>query len=55
VHLQPYYQQLGYKKGLCSNAEDFYEREISIPLYQRMTNDDVQYVSDNLLEVFKQI
>ena len=53
VYLQPYYQQLGYKRGLCLNAEDFYEREISIPIYQTMSDKDVQYVKDNLLSVFE--
>lgn len=53
IHLQPYYQQLGYKKGLCPNAEDFYEREISIPLYQSMSAEDVDYVVRNTLGVFE--
>ncbi len=55
VYLQPYYQQLGYKRGLCLNAEDLYEREISIPIYPMMNDEDVQYVIDNLLCVFKQV
>lgn len=54
VHLQPYYQQIGYKKGLCPNAEDFYKREISIPLYPTMSDDDVEYVVKSLLGVFEQ-
>jgi UDP-4-amino-4,6-dideoxy-N-acetyl-beta-L-altrosamine transaminase len=53
VHLQPYYQQLGYRKGLCPNAEDFYEREISIPLYPAMSDEDVDYVIKKTLEVFQ--
>lgn len=53
IHLQPYYQQLGYKKGICPNAEDFYQREISIPLYQSMSAEDVDYVVQNTLDVFK--
>ena len=52
VYLQPYYQQLGYKKGLCPNAEDFYEREISIPLYPDMSSEDVDYVINNTFELF---
>lgn len=54
VHLQPYYQQIAYKKGLCPNAEDFYKREISIPLYPTMSDDDVEYVVKSLLGVFEQ-
>ena len=55
VYLHPYYQQLGYKKGLCPNAEDFYERQISIPIYQSMSDEDVQYLIDTLIKVFKQV
>lgn len=53
VYLQPYYQQLGYKKGLCLNVEDFYERQISIPIYQTMSDEDVEYVISGLLDVLK--
>lgn len=52
VYLQPYYRQLGYKRGDCPNAEDFYEREISIPLYPAMSSEDVDYVINNIFELF---
>jgi len=44
VYLLPYYQKLGYQKGLCPVAEDAYERMITIPLYPAMTDDMVEYV-----------
>jgi perosamine synthetase len=44
VYLHPYYQQLGYEKGLCPNAEWLYERIITLPLYPKMTDDDVNTV-----------
>lgn len=55
VHLQPYYQQLGYSRDLCPKAKDFYEREISIPIYPAMSDDDVDFVTENVPEVFKEI
>jgi UDP-4-amino-4,6-dideoxy-N-acetyl-beta-L-altrosamine transaminase len=55
VYLQPYYQQLGFKKGLCRKAEDFYEREISIPLYSAMSREDIDYVIETILSVFERI
>lgn len=55
VYWQPYYQQLGYKKGLCPNAGDFYQREISIPLYQSMSTENIKYVINTILEIFKEI
>jgi len=53
VYFHPYYQSLGYKKGLCSVSEDFYQREISIPIYPSMTDRDINYVIESLLEVLK--
>ncbi|MHC4175315.1 MAG: DegT/DnrJ/EryC1/StrS family aminotransferase, partial [Planctomycetota bacterium] len=35
------------------NAEDFYEREISIPLYPSMSAEDVDYVVRNTLDVLE--
>ncbi len=55
VYLQPYYQQLGFKNGLCRKAEDFYEREISIPLYAAMSREDIDYVIETILSVFERI
>jgi UDP-4-amino-4,6-dideoxy-N-acetyl-beta-L-altrosamine transaminase len=52
VYRHPYYQQLGYKKGLCPNAEEFYTREISIPIYSSMSNGDVKRVIDSVLNCF---
>lgn len=53
VYLQPYYQKLGFKKGLCPAAEDFYSRQISIPIYPMMSDEDVQDVIALLNDVFK--
>lgn len=44
VYLLPYYESLGYKKGLCPNAEKIYEGIMSIPLYPSLTDDDVRDV-----------
>ena len=40
VYWFPYYQKLGYKKGICPNAEFIYSGMMSIPLFPSMTNDD---------------
>lgn len=44
VYWFPYYRHLGYKKGLCPNAEEIYKGIVSIPLYPRMTGQDVEDV-----------
>lgn len=40
VYFHPYYQRLGYKKGLCPIAEEQYEKMITIPLWAGMTDRD---------------
>ena len=40
----PYYEKLGYQKGLCPNAEKLYEEIITLPLYYAMTDEDVESV-----------
>lgn len=52
VYLQPYYQHLGFRQGLCPVAEDFYEREISLPVYPGMSDDDAAVVIHRLLSAF---
>jgi len=38
VHLLPYYQQLGFERGLLPQAEKLYEEIISLPLFPAMTD-----------------
>lgn len=40
----PYYERMGYKKGICPNAEKLYGEIISLPLYYAMTDEDVESV-----------
>lgn len=40
----PYYEKMGYKRGLCPNAEKLYQEIISLPLYYAMTDEDVESV-----------
>lgn len=44
VYWFPYYQHLGYEKGLCPNAEEIYKSIMSIPLYPLMSDQDVKDV-----------
>jgi UDP-4-amino-4,6-dideoxy-N-acetyl-beta-L-altrosamine transaminase len=44
VHLHPYYRGLGFEPGLCPIAEDFAARAISLPIFPRMTDDEVDRV-----------
>lgn len=46
VYWFPYYQQLGYKRGLCPVAEEIYKGIMSIPLYPKLSDQDVKDVID---------
>jgi len=48
VHLQPYYQQLGFKKGDFPNAEQYYQRAISLPLYPKLSLVDQQHIIEQV-------
>lgn len=55
VYHHPYYQSLGYKKGLCEHAEQYYKEAITIPLFPKMTNQDVNDVIRAVRHVYEQI
>jgi len=45
LHLHPFYRdRFGLKKAMFPNAEWVYEREVSLPLYPRMTEKEIWYV-----------
>ena len=47
VHTQPFYRErFGTKEGDCPNAEKYYKRCLSIPLFPAMTDKDVDKVVD---------
>lgn len=51
VYYHSYYQNLGYKKGLCPVAENHYENIITLPLFPKMTEEDVKYVIDGVKNI----
>jgi perosamine synthetase len=44
VYWHPYYQGLGYRKGLCPRAEWAFERLLTLPLFPAMTDQDADDV-----------
>lgn len=52
VHLHPYYtEQFGYRIGSLPDAEALYERIVSIPLYPRMSETDVNSVIQAVYDI----
>jgi UDP-4-amino-4,6-dideoxy-N-acetyl-beta-L-altrosamine transaminase len=44
VYRHPFYEDLGYARGLCPRAEDYSARAVSIPLYPALTEGQVARV-----------
>lgn len=51
VYLHPYYKKLGYNKGLCKNAEDYYKRILTLPLFPLMSDKDIEDVIKAVIKV----
>ncbi|MCP4149463.1 MAG: UDP-4-amino-4,6-dideoxy-N-acetyl-beta-L-altrosamine transaminase [bacterium] len=50
VHLQPYYREnYGYKEGDYPRAEHYYKQCLSIPLYPKMTEENIQRVINAII------
>ena len=50
VHLHPCYKDLGYKRGDFPNAEKIADTELSLPMFPGITDEQIRYVCDVLLE-----
>jgi UDP-4-amino-4,6-dideoxy-N-acetyl-beta-L-altrosamine transaminase len=52
VYLQPWYRETyGYAEGKCQNAEEYYTKALSLPMYAGMTDEDI----DQVIEAVKNI
>jgi UDP-4-amino-4,6-dideoxy-N-acetyl-beta-L-altrosamine transaminase len=52
VYYHPYYKELGYEKGICPVAEKLYDEMITLPLFPKMTDQDID---DVIAAVYKVI
>lgn len=54
IHLQPYFKrEYGYKPGDFPVAEECYARSISLPIFPKMSDDDIRYVIDAVTDVIE--
>jgi UDP-4-amino-4,6-dideoxy-N-acetyl-beta-L-altrosamine transaminase len=49
VHLMPYYRQFGYKHGDFPNAESYYEKCLSLPMYPTLSEEEQHYVIESII------
>lgn len=48
VHTQPYYQELGFAWGDFPEAERYYQRAISLPMFPGLTDEDFEFVVETI-------
>lgn len=51
IHLQPYYQRLGFKEGAYPEAEQYYREALSIPLFAQMDSNEQDEVVKHLKNI----
>lgn len=44
IHTLPYYKKIGYDEAVLPNAEIYYSRCISLPMYPSLSNEEQEYV-----------
>jgi dTDP-4-amino-4,6-dideoxygalactose transaminase len=49
VHTMPYYRTLGGSWGQFPNAERYYARCLSLPMFPTLTDAEQEYVIENVL------
>ncbi|MBI4396950.1 MAG: UDP-4-amino-4,6-dideoxy-N-acetyl-beta-L-altrosamine transaminase [Elusimicrobia bacterium] len=54
VYRHPYYEELGYQKSLCPEAEQFSRRAISLPIYPLLTDAQQEAVIQTFLRLLKE-
>lgn len=49
IHTMPYYKEIGYKGADLTNAENYYSKCISLPMYPSLTDDEQALVIEKVL------
>jgi dTDP-4-amino-4,6-dideoxygalactose transaminase len=53
VYWHPVYARMGYRRGMCPNAEAFYAQELSLPMFPDLTDAQVDQVVEALRDALR--
>ncbi|MBN1297503.1 DegT/DnrJ/EryC1/StrS family aminotransferase [bacterium] len=53
LHMHPYYQNIGWRSEDCPTATAVWPRLISLPIFYKMTDTELEYVAETLLSLTK--
>ncbi len=48
IYLHPYYENLGYKKDLCPEAEKVYEQIITLPMFPLLKDEEIIKICESI-------
>jgi UDP-4-amino-4,6-dideoxy-N-acetyl-beta-L-altrosamine transaminase len=51
IHLQPFYQKLGFRSGDFPEAEKYYHRAMTLPLFPHITDEEMDFVIKQLRKI----
>jgi len=54
IHYFEYYKNLGYKKGICKNAEECYGEILSLPLSPIMDKENIETITEEIMNIKNQ-
>ena len=54
VHKLPYYKKIGYETADLKNAENYYSKCISLPMYPSLTNEEQGFVIEKVLNFYNE-
>lgn len=56
IHLQPFYKKMyGFSHGDYLLAEKFYEKEVSLPIYPNLKNEEQRLVIDTIIKIIEDL
>jgi dTDP-4-amino-4,6-dideoxygalactose transaminase len=51
IHLNPFYQELGFGEGMFPNVEEYYKKAFTMPLHPGLEQKDIDYICEQIHEV----
>lgn len=53
VYWHPYYEKLGFKKGLCPVAEKWYEQVLTLPIHPGLSDEEIKFIASSLKKIIQ--
>jgi len=55
IHLQPFYQNMGFSKGMFPTTEKYSEEALSLPIFPELKDEEINYIAHEIDNFFKNV